>query len=84
MNQHTLAPWVIADDGTIEAKHLGLVGYVSEVNEADRNLISAAPDLLAAVQALLKAPIDNSIESIMQRTAAFKAACDAIAKARGE
>lgn len=47
---HTAAPWIIADDGTIEARFAGLVGHLSHVSEANCRLISAAPEMLAALQ----------------------------------
>lgn len=79
MSKHTSAPWVIADDGTIEAKHAGLVGYVSEVNDADRNLIAAAPELLAALKIMVKMVNRTDLESLPE----INQACEAIAKAEG-
>lgn len=46
------APWVIADDGTIEARHQGRVGQLKDAGQADTAVIQAAPELLAALDAL--------------------------------
>ena len=50
MNNYTPAPWIIATNGTIEAKHFGLVGHLANCKTADARLIAAAPDLLKALQ----------------------------------
>jgi hypothetical protein len=51
--------------------------------KANARLIAAAPDLLAALQAVIAAPITGDHESIQRRDAAFTAAGTAIAKATG-
>lgn len=53
MTKHTPAPWHIVTDGIshwieIEPNKIALI----KANEADRNLIAAAPDVLAALKAL--------------------------------
>ncbi len=55
MSTHTPGPWVMSGDGTIEARGLGLVGHVKNMRDSDRALITAAPDMLEALQALVRA-----------------------------
>ena len=59
--RHTPGPWTVKIIDTISDEpaywqiidtHGGVVGDVQSVNAADARLIAAAPDLLAALQAL--------------------------------
>lgn len=51
---HTPGPWAVSDDGTIESRHLGLVGHVANCSSGDARVIAAAPDLLnACLRALM-------------------------------
>jgi hypothetical protein len=88
---HTTAPWVIADDGTIEARFAGLVGHVANVSQANARLIAAAPDLLEALLDAL--PYVEDVLDNPEQLACFKAGTvqrhakairAAIAKATGE
>ena len=56
---HTPGPWTISDDGTIEARGLGLVGHVKNAGDADRALIAAAPAMLVALQRLTHPMADD-------------------------
>jgi hypothetical protein len=91
---HTTALWVIADDGTIEARFAGLIGHISHASEANCRLIAAAPDLLAALRLALKAlenarleydyhgnPMDKCDADVIAAVDTLRAA---IAKATGE
>ena len=51
-SKHTPGPWTIDDYGTIEAKHLGRVGFLTHASPADTDLIAAAPDMYAALKAV--------------------------------
>ena len=51
--QHTPGPWQIADGRYIQAdEHGGIIARCHGTNPADIQLIAAAPELLAALQAV--------------------------------
>ena len=91
MNKHTAGPWnrIIADGHTVRHPQIysdtGPVanatwlgdGRVDELN-ANARLIAAAPDLLAALEALL------DYENGIQKAIAEQMACAAIKKAMGQ
>jgi hypothetical protein len=58
---HTPGPWTVADDGTIEARHAGLVGHLSNMSDNDRALVAAAPKLLDALRWALD-QIEDSLD----------------------
>jgi hypothetical protein len=84
MSKHTPAPWYIHDDHEdIVTDSCGLriaciIGDEKAQRAIDARLISAAPDLLEAIQGLL-----NALPSATTHPA-IKAARAAIAKATGE
>jgi hypothetical protein len=95
MSEHTPGPWRASMGDLLRVMHgsdcicgvhrIGsrAGGRRSEESEANARLIAAAPDLLAALQAVIAAPITGDHESIQRRDAAFTAARAAIAKATG-
>lgn len=96
---HTPAPWTATAKDTIngipaywwiQCSAGGVIGDVQSVNPADAALISAAPDLLAALQALLphvpvpRVPMGQDHADPFPLPDYVKAARAAIAKATGE
>jgi hypothetical protein len=98
MSAHTKGPWSLGKirDGMVEINghhHEGLAQVVWQMNddevigerspekEANAHLIAAAPDLLAALQAMV-GRWEPDTEGADRRM--WEAACDAIAKAKGE
>ena len=90
--KHSVSPWYVDHtyDGTyIRAAHSGKVAYVATLEsgsqamrDADAALIAAAPELLAALEAMLHAyGIDGTGTD---RKHAHQKACGAIKRARGE
>lgn len=63
---HTPGPWATDDDGYIIAPGRGLIGYPARVPDSDERgpnarLMGAAPELLAALEALLDAIEDQRV-----------------------
>ena len=88
MSNHTPGPWevMIDDAGFIDFYRIDANGEtVGEalLGEADARLIAAAPDLLAALQALVVLDDGNRSE-LWCWSEEFEAARAAIAKATGE
>lgn len=87
--QHTRGPWKINPAESSQVKLIdstdGAVGEMIDCrNPADARLIAAAPDLLAALEALLDAPTDvHSVIGAAKLRMAWETARVAIAKARG-
>jgi hypothetical protein len=81
---HTTAPWVIADDGTIEARFAGLVGHVANVSQANACLIAAAPTLLEALRVIAESEEYHGDTVICDFETLQNVARAAIAKATGE
>jgi acylphosphatase len=73
MSKHTRGPWLISDDGTIEAKHLGLVGHIKNASAADLAIIAAAPELLEACKELVTRCGPNAEDGKRARAAIAKA-----------
>ena len=95
MNKHTPGPW--RNDNGVEisaGKCTSICGMRHPFDDAEKmanaNLIAAAPDLLAALELMVRA--DQAIEReeglcsdrILLRIAALDAAAEALAKAKGE
>ena len=91
MNQHTPGPWNWTDDG--QGNKWGryelrpAVIYATRdsqlaVSDADARLIAAAPDLLAALQGLLRGIFDGPDEA--NAAMLIAKARDAVNKATGE
>ena len=75
-----MRPITITDDGTIEQQFGGRVGAVSrDTPEEMRRLIEAAPDMLAALQAMLAYYSGGRINNPAQR-AAYRAVSQATGK----
>lgn len=72
--KHTLGPWRIADDGWC---------YEADVFE-NQALVSAAPDLLEAVETLLDCFVNDPLGWMDSSDIAIEKAYDAIHKAKGE
>jgi len=60
MSKHTEGPWAACEDGWIEGangetvcEYAGCGSHAAEWNEADLNLVLAAPDLLEALEACM-------------------------------
>ena len=53
--QHTPGPWVANEDGLVYSTHkkLGRRNVICAVRTTDAQLIAAAPDLLAAIKAMM-------------------------------
>lgn len=94
---HTPGPWVYRQTADtfqtgrpvfgVGPKRNGAVWFVAEqIYEEDARLIAAAPDLLAALEGMLKGPASGlpAAEYDAIRNAQYAAARAAIAKARGE
>jgi hypothetical protein len=82
--KHTPGPWLIADDGTIEARHTGLVGYIRGASDADTILVEAAPELLFALKNLLRTFAEcNTPHDHDQWVQFVHAAQDIVAKVEG-
>lgn len=79
MSKHTPGPWIIADDGTIEAKHLGRVGFLTHAAPADAALIAAAPEMYEALKGILYEFPDDAEDPFI----GLQSARAAIAKAEG-
>ena len=88
MSNHTLGPW-IAKDSEIRSVEGYLVAAAeqcdvpTEMVEANAKLIAAAPDLLAACEALDDFLTDEDCDRDKEQWAAITALGHAIAKARG-
>lgn len=58
--QHTPGPWRVDNDGTVSAQRPHGIAFIAEVdggenhNAADGSLIAAAPELLAALRAIIE------------------------------
>ena len=81
---HTSAPWIVADDGTVEAKFSGLVGHFADASQADARLIAAAPDLLRALQIIAESEEYHGDMVVCDFKTLQGVARAAIAKATGE
>jgi hypothetical protein len=83
MSEHTPGPWVWTDYGELSGAGDVVMDadYFSEPSEADARLIAAAPDLLAACEAML-VELDEW-EQELGRHPACDLARAAIAKAKG-
>ena len=84
MAKHTSGPWVIADDGAIEARHLGLVGYLLHASEADSNLIAAAPELFDMLKRTTELLEWLNVSNDPDDALVIEAAWSVLAKAQGE
>lgn len=84
--KHTPGPWAVSDDGTITARHLGLVTHLSDTTEANYRLIAAAPDLLWALEKMLREhdALQMAERKTDDRWPAATYARATIAKVRGE
>jgi len=96
MNKHTPGPWYVADTKirtsiNSEHKHIAMVNYsyrgiesdvMGEEHEANARLIAAAPDLLAALQGLLRGIFDGPDEA--DAAMLIAKARDAVNKAIGK
>lgn len=80
--KHTSGPWLVADRTHVYTAGLQLVAVVqhSRGSEADARLIAAAPDLLAALQAMCDE--QNEMQGHVS-CATYDKAYAAIAKATG-
>lgn len=96
MTEHTPGPWVNMPDGAFwgeirSAETFDLIAVMPELDDrtADFELIAAAPDLLAACEAVAEATGRDLTEAEMCRGVChvplglIEAMDDAIAKARG-
>jgi hypothetical protein len=89
MSEHTPGPWMVNKYGGVGAGEFGTNpcviqsdGFIGEDREeADKALISAAPDLLAACEAVVD---DLSDEERANMGDLYDLVCAAIAKARGQ
>lgn len=80
----TPGPWRISGQGTIRAGD-GWIGSVHWRNRAaNAHLIAAAPDMYAALKALIEADANFGEDGFAARATAFTAAAVAIAKAEGQ
>jgi hypothetical protein len=86
---HTPGPWQVSPYGNITSKSLTVAkveqmpgNYESE-KQANAHLISAAPDMLSALQACLDYLL---LDSMIEEDAApeIESICKAIAKAKGD
>jgi hypothetical protein len=78
MNQHTPGPWAVHPQALMAVHQPELVCWIPQ-NKEDAQLIAAAPDLLAVVQAIIGDGLH--CEDVSPRL--HRAALAAIAKATG-
>ena len=63
----TPGSWTIADDGTIEARHRGLVGQLKYASPEDRAVIQNAPRVRALLEDLLQAVEAGTVTPVLIR-----------------
>ena len=90
MTKHTPGPWAIRETAT----HIAVIGANNEALfheykgntgvKEDARLIAAAPDLLNALQAIVKSLADQDDEGMIEHAQQMIDARAAIAKATGE
>jgi hypothetical protein len=88
MNKHTPGPWtqdefrtINANGKTLMVEGVALSGRIDEETRANARLIAAAPELLAALQGLLKGIFDGPADA--DAAMLIAKARDAVNKATG-
>lgn len=92
MSAHTPGPWVIKPAASTKVylidspkgNAIGEIVYADTRNPADARLVAAAPELLAALEAIVKSLADQDDEGLIEHAQQMIDARAAIAKARGE